>query len=426
MARLQSQLAKVRGDDEAIHGVDREPIQSFLEAERGRKADSTVAQYAVNLRTLSRRSERPLIDSSPQDMQSLLDELANGNHPDVKDSGIQVQTHASTLSRFGDHHDIPFEYSEFDFEPSRGRDLSPDDLLTQEDVDAILKACGMDIRYKALIAWGLASGLRLDALRTVRMKHVEWEGSVGEITLNVEEGALKGASGRVPMFWAKHYIRDWLDVHPFPDDPEAGLFIPDPRINGNQDSLVSKEPLAQSTIRHKLNSLQDRADLEKNLYPHLLRHCAFTRMALEGVPEQDIKSLAAWHGDSSEIDTYVTLADELRNDNLRESMGLPTSGRDHAMIGKPTLVKCPECGEEYPPKMEACPTCSIETVSGGMIDLQDLNPEQAKHLIDQIMEDFLHGEGTATGSDPDTLIGQTAKSMASEDRDSLDISDFVD
>lgn len=397
MPVLSAQLDKVESEDDRIHETDREPIKQFLEAEQGRKADSTVAQYAVNLRTLSRRSPVPLIEASPDDMQSLLDDLASGNHPDVKDDGIQVQPHASALSRFGSYHDRAFEYSEFEFEPSRGRDLSPDDLLYKEDVDALLDACGMDVRYKALITWGLATGQRLDAIRTVRIEHIEWDGPAGDITLNVEEGALKGASGSVPMFWAKHYIREWLEVHPFPDDPEAALFVPDPRINGNMGADVSRDPMAQSTIRHKLNTLQERSGIDKNLYPHLLRHCAATRMALEGLPEQQIKSIMNWSGDSSQFDTYVTLANKLRNDSIRESMGLPTSDTEKVILGKPTLKGCGSCGEEYPPKMDVCPTCSTaltedgseidDTVRESYREIDDADTLEKVQLLDELLQD---------------------------------------
>lgn len=357
------------------------------------KADSTVFQYGTRLRTLSKRASKPFVDMSGEEMQSLLSSMESGEHPDVKDDGIDASQYQKVLQRLRHHTELGYDVDELDVSASSGRNLSPNDLLFQQDVDDLLNACGTDTRYKALITWALASGQRLDAIRTVRLKHISWDGAVGEIQLNEEEGALKGQSGSIPMFWAKHYVRQWLFDHPYtdsegrPEDHDAGLFCPDPRMQDPAGRTDPRSPLQQATIRSRLRTFRDRAGLDKHVYPHLFRHCAGTRMVLNGLSEQKIKSVMGWAGESGQFNTYVTLADQLRNDSLRADMGLPTSDSGHPTIGKPTLDKCGACGEEWPPRLgDKCPTCGGEA-SDSLAEIID------EHGTEKVLETIAEKEG---------------------------------
>jgi hypothetical protein len=114
------------------------------------------------------------------------------------------------------------------------------------------------------------------------------------------------------------------------------------------------------TIRDHINRIADRAGIGKNVYPHLFRHTAITRLALEDLSEQKIKQTVDWDGDSSQFSTYVTLADELTNDSIREKLGYPTSPGGTPIIGKPTIDRCGECGDGFPKGAERCPNPSCQ------------------------------------------------------------------
>lgn len=350
--RVKDELGRLdrQAGDGSVHESDADLIHGFLDyLDAIDRADSTKFQYCSRLRTLSKRAEIPIAEHTQQEMQDLMDSMATGNHPDVKDEGVKVTNWKIALQKLDGYELLAFDPSEIEVSDDLGRDLSPEDLLTQDDVDALLDSCGPDLRMKALIAWGLATGQRLDAIRTVKLKHIEIIGEVGNIQLNEEEGALKGASGTIPLLWAKSYVEDWIDIHPDGDNPEAALFCGDPRL-GNNPGVETRngdysltDPLHPRTIRGRLHDIAERAGVEpeKRVYPHLLRHSAVTRMVLDGLPRQQIVSLVGWSGDTTEFDTYQTLADELRNDSIREAMGLPTSDRETPVIGQPTLDRCP-------------------------------------------------------------------------------------
>lgn len=299
-----------------------------------------------------------LVDASLIDILTTLDQFSDGRHPNVdKEDGIGTRNHEKALRVFYQYHDLGIDSEDIDLSSEDGRDLKPDDLLFEEDVDALLRACYDDPRMRAYIAVALVTGLRSDALRTLRIRDIEGYDDEDDptmtIRLSAEDAALKGASGTKALLWAKHYLREWLYVHPYGED-DAAVFCAYPNAP-NTDGTGGT--MHDQTIRDHINRIADRADIGKNVYPHLLRHTAITRLALEDLNEQQIKQTVDWAGDSSQFSTYVTLATELTNDTIREKQGYPTTPGDMPIIGRPTLERCQECGDRLPEGSERCKWC---------------------------------------------------------------------
>lgn len=369
--RLRRDLERLRDADIALK--DKEAIIDLVDWKRADGAAvSSLHQYVSNLLVVAMRGDEPLLEMSEEQLRDLFIRFANGNHPDVKDDGISLHSYQIAFRNFVKIHDTDYadpprkhedgyEMHPLTITETPGRDIEAEDLLYQEDIDALLDACAMDVRYKALITWGLASGQRIDALRTVRVGDVEWSGPTGDIQLNEDDGSLKGNSGKVPLLWAKHYLQNWLEIHPFKDEPdfeEKYIFCADPRMKGADGSRDGETPLDGSSIRNRLKVIANRADLDKNVYPHLLRHTAITRMVAEGLSEQQIKKIVGWDPDSSEFGTYVHLAEELSNDSIRKTLGLPTADQtERPLLGMPSLVRCPECEDQVPDGAKRCRSC---------------------------------------------------------------------
>lgn len=359
-ATYQTQLDCLKEETEAgdIAEVDCELIEEYVTWIIGQKADKTVKNHAFHLRKLAYRSDTPLAEATVGDLETTLDAMKGGTHPDVKDSGIGVGNYQGTLRVFYRYYDdLGVDPEAIEIERNSGRDLSPNDLLYQDDVDDLLHACFENARDRAFIAIALATGQRLDAIRTLRLKHIE-HGANGtmSIRLNEEEGALKGASGTKPLLWSKKYVRDWVENHPYKGQPDAAVFCATDKAVLARHDVEPAQPMDDSAFRRILNTRADKAGLDKKIYPHLLRHCAITRMVLEGLSEQQIKNIVGWAPDSSQFGTYVTLADELSNDSIREQLGVPTSDQN-IVIGRPTLEDCPNCGDRLPEGAERCITC---------------------------------------------------------------------
>ena len=304
-----------------------------------------------------------------EEICNLLRRFQAGIHPDVKDEGVVVKNYVSSLRKFYRFHDNLAVSDERDIEVESdysGRDLSPNDLLYVDEVDDLLQAARRrNVRDMAAIAMMLATGQRIDAVRTLRLKHLHVDGPTMKVELNEEEGNLKGASGARPLLWAKHYVRPWYEAHPHRGNPEAALFPPEQFGKNLRDGDPEHRSKVMSDrgFRRMVRKAGEEAGLEKNLYPHLLRHCAITRMVAEGLSEQQIKNIAGWHGDSSQFETYVNLHESAALDSVRESLDYPVSESGPPVIGRPSLDECPSCKERLPGGTERCPTCQTPLTS---------------------------------------------------------------
>jgi integrase len=388
------ELVKEKAESGELTEPDKDAILRLVEHEEGQKKPSTIRNHVLQGRKTAERADKPLLDMRNRDLTDLFDKMRSGRHPDVKDSGIVVRGYQASLRVFYKLHDAPVDPEEIQLDESTSRDLAPSDLLHEEDVDRILRAAQrQNPRDAAMIALGLATGQRVDAIRTLRLKHVSSDGPTMEVQLNTQEGALKGATGTKPLLWAKHWVRPWYEAHPYRDDPEAALFCTERQAGlGGPD-----EPMSDDTVRRTIRRRVDDAGLEKDVYPHLLRHTAITRMVIEGLSEQKIKRIVGWSPDSSSFGTYVHLAEELTSDSVREELGVPTSDTGTPNIGRPPMERCVECSDMVPDDRERCPTCQTplttkEAVEGeaddGGISVSDMSDEEKLELIDELREEL--------------------------------------
>lgn len=348
-----------------IEQEDHERIHDLLEYEAlvakngDGKANTTLQNRTQTLYKTADRGETPLVEHDTDSLERLLADFKSGRHPDVKDGGIGVSNYQKALRVFyRRHNDLGITPEDIEIDKSGGRDLEPEDLLYRDEVDDIFSQT-RDLRDRALFALMLATGQRNDAVRTLRIKHVEKSARTMTVRLNDTEGALKGASGTVPLLWSKHYVREWYEDHPYRDDPEAALFPP---AKGAVPEEERRDPINSDGVTKAVRRMAKRAGIEKRVYPHLLRASAITRMAAKGVTEQRIKQIAGWSRDSSQFETYVALADDINNDRIRDEMGYATSDDDQPVIGRPTLEMCPNtgCGDPIPEGRDVCPTCGFD------------------------------------------------------------------
>jgi len=404
--KYETQLEQLRNETEngEIAEKDNELIGEYYNWIKGQKAETTVGNHLFHLRKLAYRADGTLTNMSRSEIEDLLDAMKGGTHADVKDEGIGVGNYQATLRVFYRYHDqLGIDAKKIDIERSTGRDLSPNALLYQDEVDDLLHACFENARDRAFIALALATGQRIDALRTLRLKHIErGENGTMAVQLNEEEGQLKGASGKKPLLWSKQYVREWVDNHPYTGQPDAALFCALDKAVLKRHDVEPAQPMDDSAFRRILNNRAEKAGIEKNVYPHLLRHCAITRMVLEGLQSQTIKNIVGWSAESSEFSTYVTLADDLQNDSVRQQLGYPDSGND-VIVGRPTLEKCLNCGDRLPEGAETCMTCQTplthaaaedpagevaeETARESYRQAEDMDTVEKVQMIDDLLDD---------------------------------------
>lgn len=353
-----------------MNNEDYEAIRSFIRADEGKHTENTVANHLQHIRRLAERTDTPLTELSEKGANDLLQQHQSGSHPDVKDSGVVTTNYITALRAFYKFHrdldvnsrnigidEVTGERMDKDYS---GRDLTAEDMLYKDEVDDLLAAAARaSIRDEALIALMLATGQRIDAIRTLRLGNIRVDGPAMEVELNTEEGDTKGASGSKPILWAKDYVRPWYENHPYEGNPDAALF-PARHPEGGDKSAIdfTTEPLSDDRLRTMIKKRAEEAGIDKDVYPHLFRHSAITRMAAqEGLNEQSIKNIVGWSEDSSQFGTYAHLSDELATDGFREALGYPTSESGPPIVGRPSLEECPNCGDRLQEGSERCSTC---------------------------------------------------------------------
>lgn len=99
--------------------------------------------------------------------------------------------------------------------------LTREDMITQEEEQELLEACGENLRDKALIALHAEAGSRAGETLNIRIGHIKFLDNGGAI-INVD-----GKTGDRPIHVVKSvpYLAAWLEAHPFKDDKTHPYWI---------------------------------------------------------------------------------------------------------------------------------------------------------------------------------------------------------
>ncbi|HCL58368.1 MAG TPA: recombinase XerC [Acinetobacter sp.] len=123
----------------------------------------------------------------------------------------------------------------------------------------------MWLRDKAILELLYSSGLRLSEIQSLRIKDVDFNRQLLRITG-------KGNKTRVVPFGskAKDSLMEWLKIYPLWN----GDFVPDANVFITQKG----NPLGARQIENRVKFQAQRAGVNVDLHPHLLRHCFASHM----------------------------------------------------------------------------------------------------------------------------------------------------
>src|SRR3989344_1712454 len=129
----------------------------------------------------------------------------------------------------------------------------PEELVTEEEVKKMISVADKP-RDRALLAALYESGCRIYELLTIRMKHVVFDKYGATISVSGKTG-----SRRVRLVFAVGYLQDWLNKHPYNEDPESFVWI---------KGASSHELVGYARVRDVLKELAERAKVKKKVNPH--------------------------------------------------------------------------------------------------------------------------------------------------------------
>ncbi len=218
----------------------------------------------------------------------------------------------------------------------------PQELLTEEDIRKLVES-GENPRDRALVFLLYESGCRIAEILTLQLKYVTFD-EYGAILL----GEGKTGQMRVRVISSTAYLTEWLNNHPFKDNPESLLWV-----------------------RRILQQLKLKSKVQKKVNPHNFRHSRATFLA-NHLTEAQLKEHFVWVKESDMASVYIHLSGRYVDNALLKVYGIETNGNNKESILK--LKTCLRCKEVNPPTNQFCSKCGIpldkeaviETIENGM------------------------------------------------------------
>jgi len=187
--------------------------------------------------------------------------------------------------------------------------LAREDLITDDDLKNILKACGENQRDRAFIDCHSEAGTRPTEILSLQIKHVKFD----------KYGALLHVDGKtgtrpIRIIRSVPNLSRWLDVHPFKDNIDAPLWI-----------TLKKEKFGKPLSYHSaMKMVQKRskiAGISKKINLKLFRHTEATETA-KFMTESQLRKRHGWSSNSRMPDRYVHIVNSDVDEALFEHYGI--------------------------------------------------------------------------------------------------------
>ena len=280
-------------------------IEAFLEmmsAERG-ASPNTLDAYGRDLLDASGYLGGGLCFAEAADLSGWLQSLAK--------DGLAASTQARKLSSLKRFFRFLFEERDRKDDPTSKLDAPKvtrdvPDVLSREQVDALLKACAEDARMTCLMELLYGAGLRVSELVSLRLGNLPrrrlglWE--TREMIIRGKGGKERLCPLGAPALLA---LRNWLEVR---DGDRYGT--------GSGDFLFPSRGKSGHLTRRRLAQMLERLAYAVGLdparvHPHALRHAYATHLLQGGADLRIVQTLLG-HADiaTTQIYTHV-LTDEL-------------------------------------------------------------------------------------------------------------------
>lgn len=217
-------------------------------------------------------------------------------------------------------------------------------------------------RNKAAIAlmWDLDA--RNHEITLLKIKHIRLKEKYGEGEIPHQA---KTGSGPILLTFSFPYVRDWLNEHPFRNEPEARLIC-----NLHNGSSIMPEALwlMMKQLRARIKRLIESGTIElnekerlelllksKKFNPYCLRHSSITYDS-DYLPEYALKKKCRWTMNSRQGNRYIKsrMGNDLKQKILIQNGILPPD----ELKGRPSVLNCARCGLTNAIESKYCSKCS--------------------------------------------------------------------
>ena len=265
--------------------------------------------------------------------------------------------------------DVPFsDWETPDFvkiKNKKTKRISPyleNELWEKDDLLTIIKYESYK-RNKAILAllWDLDA--RPHELTLLKIKHIRLRDKYGEGEIPHEA---KTGTGPILLTTSFPYVRDWLNEHPFKNEPNSRLICN--LINGspitadNIDKVMKqlRERIIRLLKNGEINNKDEREKIEfllktKKWNPYCIRHSAITADS-DYLPEYALKKKVRWSMNSRQGSRYIKrrMGDELKEQILKRN-GIIQQTETKVKL---SILNCPRCELVNAIESKYCSKCS--------------------------------------------------------------------
>jgi site-specific recombinase XerD/ribosomal protein L40E len=338
--RIEACLRKIRNNP----SIDEESKQKILDfyqecIVRG-YSKARIIKYLVTLERIARDLGKPLTQAKKEDIVNLIAKIEQRGYSEwtKHDYKVILRIFYKWLRR----DDYPEEVNWIKVRDSRNHKL-PEEILTQEEVQRMIDAAD-HIRDKAFISTLYESGCRIGELLCLQIKHVQFDEFGAVLLVNGKTG-----QRRVRVIASEPRLHQWIENHPFKDDPEAPLWI---TIGTNSRYKVWN----YGTAREVIKKIAMKAGIKKRVYPHLFRHSRATHLA-NHLTEAQMKQYFGWVQGSDMASVYVHLSGRDVDNALLKLNGLEV--KEERKEEQFKAIICPRCKARNSPDAKFCSNCGM-------------------------------------------------------------------
>ncbi len=247
-------------------------------------------------------------------------------------------------------------------------------------------------RNKAAISLCWDLNARNHEITLLKIKHLRLREKYGEGEIPYQS---KTGTGPALLTMSFPYVRDWLNEHPFRNEPEARLICnlitggpikPEAmwtmmvQLRARVIRLLKNGCITDEEEEEKLNLLIK----TKKWNPYCIRHSAITADS-DFLPEYALKKKVRWSMNSKQGARYIKrrMGNDLKQKILVQNGILP----EEEFKQKPSVLTCARCGFVNP-HVKYCSKCSYPLTSAAFDEIKEAEDIKMKALQDKYEKDI--------------------------------------
>ena len=261
---------------------------------------------------------------------------------------------------------------------------TPDDMLTEEDVQKLIGVCE-NSKERALIACVFDAALRIEEAGYLRWRQIQKLKHGISITTDKKTGYPRYIPCPTAWTYLKTWKMDYPAIHGIPPEGDNFVFL----THEGKPYLYSGFQYLMKKFSRKLKQQGDKVLADK-IHFHLLRHSKLTHYAKQNMNESILCKIG-WGKRSGMVEKYVNLSSV---DVENAVMGI--AGIKDMEVPKSVFVPgvCPHClCKEVPPTAGYCPECGGSLTEEAMDETERIvrsvreNPQSLRKLVDEMVEE---------------------------------------